>query len=281
MSFFANIFGYLLNYIYEFVNNYGLALIIFTVVLKLFMLPISIYQQKTMKKSAKIQKKTKIIQDKYKGDQARMNQELMDLYKRENMSPFSGCLSSIVQIVLVLSMFYLVSRPLTYMKHVDSELIKSYSQEIQEERNQRYTEIAIIRTKSAEDDRVYINMDFLGLNLSSVPSQNYNDWKVFIIPVLYVITSFVSTRVTANLNKANKEEKEDKKETKELKKKDDDDFDMAEEMNRNMAIMMPLMTVSIALIAPLGLALYWLVNNLLMLGERFALNKFLKSDEEG
>ena len=280
-NFFANVFGYALNSIYGLVNNYGLALIIFTVVLKLFMLPISIYQQKTMKKSAKIQKKSKIIQDKYKGDQARMNQELMDLYKRENMSPFSGCLSSIVQIVLVLSMFYLVSRPLTYMKHVDSELIKSYSQEIQEERNQRYTEIAIIRTKSAEDDRVYINMDFLGLNLSSVPSQNYNDWKVFIIPVLYVITSFVSTRVTANLNKANKEEKEDKKETKELKKKDDDDFDMAEEMNRNMAIMMPLMTVSIALIAPLGLALYWLVNNLLMLGERFALNKFLKSDEEG
>ena len=280
-NFFANVFGYALNFIYGLVNNYGLALIIFTVVLKLFMLPISIYQQKTMKKSAKIQKKSKIIQDKYKGDQARMNQELMDLYKRENMSPFSGCLSSIVQIVLVLSMFYLVSRPLTYMKHVDSELIKSYSQEIQEERNQRYTEIAIIRTKSAEDDRVYINMDFLGLNLSSVPSQNYNDWKVFIIPVLYVITSFVSTRVTANLNKANKEEKEDKKETKELKKKDDDDFDMAEEMNRNMAIMMPLMTVSIALIAPLGLALYWLVNNLLMLGERFALNKFLKSDEEG
>ena len=281
-NFFANIFGYLLNYIYGLVNNYGLALIIFTVVLKLIMLPISINQQKTMKKSAKIQKQTKEIQAKYKNDQARMNQEIMDLYKKENMSPFSGCLSSIIQIILILSMFYLVSRPLTYMKHVDSELINKYSQEIKDENgNQRYSEIAIIRYKAEDDSNVYINMDFLGLNLSAVPSENYNDPKVFIIPILYVITSIISTRVTSNLNKQKSEEVKEDKETKELKKVDDDNFDMAQEMSKNMTLMMPLMTVSIALIAPLGLALYWFVNNLLMLGERLALNKFLKdSDEE-
>ena len=279
-NFFANVFGYILNYIYGMVNNYGIAILIFTVLLKVAMLPISINQQKTMKKTAKIQQQTKVIQQKYKKDQARMNQEIMELYKKENMSPFSGCLSSIVQIILILSMFYLVSRPLTYMKHVDKELIEQYSQEIREENgNQRYSEIAIIRRKSEEDTNVYINMKFLGLNLSSVPSENYNDPKVFIIPVLYVITSIASTRLTANLNKS--KIKEDN-ETKELKKKDDNDFDMAQEMSRNMTIMMPLMTVSIALIAPLGLALYWFANNLLMIGERVALNKFIKeSDEEG
>ena len=202
-NFFANVFGYILNYIYGMVNNYGIAILIFTVLLKVAMLPISINQQKTMKKTAKIQQQTKVIQQKYKKDQARMNQEIMELYKKENMSPFSGCLSSIVQIILILSMFYLVSRPLTYMKHVDKELIEQYSQEIREENgNQRYSEIAIIRRKSEEDTNVYINMKFLGLNLSSVPSENYNDPKVFIIPVLYVITSIASTRLTANLNKS-------------------------------------------------------------------------------
>ena len=278
-NFFANVFGYVLNYIYGIVNNYGIAILVFTVLLKLVMLPISINQQKTMKKTAKIQKQTKQIQAKYKNDQARMNQEIMDLYKKENMSPFSGCLSSIVQIILILSMFYLVSRPLTYMKHVDSELINKYSQEIQQEKgNQRYTEIAIIRYKSEVDPTVNINMNFLGLNLSAVPSENYNDPKVFIIPILYVVTSIISTRVTTNLNKQKIEENN---ETKELKKKDDDDFDMAQEMSKNMTLMMPLMTVSIALIAPLGLALYWFANNLLMLGERLVLNKFFKeSDEE-
>ena len=185
-KFFANIFGYVLNFIYGVVNNYGLAIIIFTILLKLIMLPISIKQQKTMKKSAKVQLKVKEIQDKYKNDPMKMNQEVMDLYKKENMSPFSGCLSSIVQIILVISMFFLVSRPLTYMKHVDQELIKQYTQELQEkEGNVNYQEIGIIRLKSAEDERVNLNMNFLGLNLSAVPSQNYTDWRVFIIPVLY------------------------------------------------------------------------------------------------
>ena len=283
-KFFANIFGYLLNFIYGLVNNYGIAIILFTIILKIIMLPISINQQKTMKKSSKIQVKVKEIQDKYKNDPTRMNQEVMELYKKENMSPFSGCLSSIIQIILVISMFYLVSRPLTYMKKLDTELINQYAQEIQEEGERvNYQEIGIIRLKSAEDDRVYINMDFLGLNLSAIPSQNYNDWKVFIIPVLYVITSIVSTRETANMNKKKKEEKKEEvpEDTKELTKKDDEeDIDMMEEMSKNMTLMMPLMTVSIALIAPLGLALYWLINNLFMLGERLILNKYFKSEEE-
>lgn len=282
-KFFANIFGYVLNFIYGIVNNYGIAIILFTILLKLIMLPISIKQQKTMKKSAKIQGQVKEIQDKYKNDPTRMNQEVMDLYKKENMSPFSGCLSSILQIILVISMFYLVSRPLTYMKHVEPELINQYSQELQEkEGNTNYQEIGIIRTKSGEDERVNINMDFLGLNLSSVPSQNYSDWKVFIIPVLYVVTSFISTRITANMNKAKKKEDKTKgdENSKDLVKKEEQDIDMMEEMNKNMMIMMPLMTVSIALIAPLGLALYWLINNIFMLGERLIINKVCKSEEE-
>lgn len=285
-KFFANLFGYVLNFIYGMVNNYGLAIIIFTILLKLIMLPISIKQQKTMKKSAKIQVQAKEIQDKYKNDPTKMSQELSDLYKRENMSPFSGCLSSIIQIVLVISMFYLVSRPLTYMKHVDSEVINQYSEELrQEEGNVNYQEIAIIRTKAAEDERVNLNMNFLGLNLSLVPSQNYSDWKVFIIPVLYVITSFVTTRMTQKMTSMNKKEEKEKpvvnEETKDLvKKEEEEDFDMAQEMTKNMTIMMPLMTVSIALIAPLGLALYWFINNLFMLGERLLLNKFIKQEEE-
>ena len=243
-KFFANIFGYVLNFIYGIVSNYGIAIILFTILLKLIMLPISIKQQKTMKKSTKIQKQVKEIQNKYKNDPTRMNQEVMELYKKENMSPFSGCLSSILQIILVISMFYLVSRPLTYMKHVEPDLIQKYTQELQEtEGNTSYQEIGIIRTKSAQDERVNINMNFLGLNLSSVPTQNYTDWKVFIIPVLYVFTSFVSTRMTSNINK-NKKKEESEQETKELtKKEEEDNIDMMEEMNKNLMIMMPLMTV--------------------------------------
>ena len=82
-DFFANIFGYILNFIYNFVGNYGLALIIFTVLLKLAMLPMSIKQQKTMKKNTKIQAEVKVLQDKYQNDPVRLNQEMMDLYMQQ------------------------------------------------------------------------------------------------------------------------------------------------------------------------------------------------------
>ena len=81
----ANILGYLLNFIYNLVNNYGLSIIIFTILVKIIILPISIKQQKTMKKSAKIQSELKAIQEKYKNDQERANKEMMSLYKKNNM----------------------------------------------------------------------------------------------------------------------------------------------------------------------------------------------------
>ena len=280
-KFFANLFGYLLNGIYGIVNNYGIAIIIFTLIVKGLMLPISIKQQKTMKKTAKIQKESKEIQEKYKNDQVRQSQELMDLYKRENMSPFSGCLSSILQIVLILSVFYLVSSPLTYMKKVDSQTINTYKEQIQEERGEtvNYPEIAIIKEKGKIDENVNINMEFLGL--SDIPTQNYEDWTVYVIPVLYVMTSLISMRLTKNMTKINKEDKKEDTENKEAKEENQNDSqEMMDEMNKQMNFMMPIMTVSIALIAPLGLALYWLVSNLLMIFERVVLNRFLKEGEE-
>ena len=300
MDFLANIFGYLLNFIYQIVNNYGIAMIIFTIILKLIMLPISIKQQKTLKKSAKMQVKVKEIQEKYSNDQVRQSQELMDLYKRENMSPFSGCLSSIIQLIIVLSMFYLVSRPLTYMKHIDTDLLNQYTQEVaaSTEGALRYPEIAIIKAMSDKDENIRINMDFFGLDLSDIPTQNYKDLKVYIIPLLYVFTSFISIRLTTNLKKKKKKKKNNKEElikenidkTKENnkeklpvkveEKQEDKEIDTMEEMQRQMNFMMPVMAVSIALIAPLGLALYWLVSNLLMIIERLIINKFFKDEEE-
>ena len=250
-NFFANAFGYVLNAIYNLVNNYGVAIIIFTIILKLLMLPISIKQQKTLKKSAKIQEKSKELQEKYSSDQVRL--------------------------IIILSIFYLVSRPLTYMKHIDAETINNYTTELSQNGERiNYPEIAIIKKHSAQDERVRLNMDFLGLNLSDVPSQNYSDIRVFIIPVLYVITSLISMKITTNMSKKEKS----KNEIENKEKKQDDEIDAMEEMNKNMSLMMPIMSVSIALIAPLGLALYWLVSNILMIAERIVINKFFKKDDE-
>ena len=273
-SFFANLFGYILNFLYNLLNNYGLSIILFSILIKIILLPISIKQQKTMKKTAKMQVEMKEIQYKYKENPEKMNQEILELYKREKMSPFSGCLSAIVQIILLLSIFYLVRSPLTYMKKVDADIINNYITEIKEEGkmdNQAYPEIEIIRQKGPTDDTVNINMNFLGLDLSNVPTSNLKDYRVYIIPVLYVISSIISMKITNSMQKKSKD-KENKEE--------DPSMEAINSANKTMAYMIPVMAISIAFIAPLGLALYWLVNNILMIIERIFLNIFLKEKEE-
>ena len=286
-QFFANIFGYLLDIINQFVNNYGLAIILFTAIIKLIMLPLSIKQQRSMKKNVELQEKLKVIQFKYKNDPEKLNKETMDLYKQEKMSPFSGCFSAIIQFILLISIFYMVRFPLTYMEKVDKTQIDTYTQQIKDagmDVSQAYSEIDIIREidflreNNPEDEalkNININMNFLGLDLSKIPQQNLADWTVYIIPILYILSTFVSMRLTTSMQNANK----DKKELTDGENKETERNEMEDAMaqsNKMMSWMMPIMSVSISLVAPLGLALYWLVNNILMIGERLVLNKVVK-----
>ena len=296
-QFFANIFGYLLELLYNLTSNYGLAIILFTIVIKLIFLPFSIKQQKTMKESAKIQEKMKIIQFKYKNNPEKMNQEMMNLYKNEKMSPFSGCFTAIIQFLLLFSIFYLVRSPLTFMEKIPAEDISKYVTQIQESGKSvsgAYPEIDIIREynflkeKNPEDaniDKINLQMNFLGIDLSKVPQQNLTDFTVYIIPILYILSSFISIRLTTSMQeKANKKTKEttiDGTTGKELvPEEENNELDAVMQTNKMMSWMMPIMSISVALVAPLGLALYWLVNNILMIVERVVLDKVIKTEEE-
>ena len=260
----ANLFGYLLNFLYNIFNNYGIAIIVFSVILRIILIPVTISQQKSIKKNEKMQEKMKEIQRKYKNNPEKLNQETMDLYKREKLNPFSGCLSSILQIIIILSVFWLVSKPLTYMKKVDTNIINGYVEEIKND----------------------INMEFFGLDLSKVPNQNMGDITVYIIPVLYIITSFISIKITNGKKKKNKtlqiEEKtsKDKVNVEDGKTENDESLEAMQEMNNSMMYMVPIMSISIAFIAPLGLALYWLVSNILIIIERLIIDKIFNKEEE-
>lgn len=281
MGFISEIFGYILNFLYEQFNNYGIAIIIFSVLLRIILIPITIKQQKSLKKNARLQKEMKEIQTKYKSNPEKLNQETIELYKREKMSPFSGCFSGILQIIIILSVFWLVSKPLTYMKKINPEIIEKYSQELKEEgANSSYTEIAIINKKAAEDPEVYINMNFLGLDLSKVPTQSLDDFRVYIIPILYVISSVISIKITTKMNSNSKDKDINKLKKAEDKEKQPDEMEMMQQMNNNMTYMMPIMSVMIAIIAPLGLALYWLISNVLMIVERLIIDRFINQKEE-
>ena len=273
-NFIANVFGYLLNFLYILLDNYGLAIIIFSILVKLILLPLTIKQQKTMEKTTKMQEEMKALQFKYKNDPEKLNKEMMDMYKRENMSPFSGCLSSIAQIILILAVFYLVRSPLTYMKKIDVNIIEEYTNKLETKTN--YPEVEIIKEYGEENENLYINMDFLGLDLSSVPTSNMKDIKTLIIPILYVISSIISTKITMK-NQNNKNTEKDKKDGEE---KEESMEDMMQNTTKSMSYMMPIMAFSISLVAPLGLALYWLMSNVLMIIERICIDKFMTKKEE-
>ena len=293
-EFFANLFGYLLQFLYGIINNYGVAIILFTVIIKLILLPLSIKQQRTLKKSTELQEKMKVIQFKYKNDPEKMNQEMMNLYKTENMSPFSGCLTAIVQLLLLLSIFYLVRSPLTFMVKIPQDNINHYVEQMRENGkavSQVYPEIDLIRESSwlkennTEDpyvEKLNLQMNFLGLDLSKVPQQNMTDYTVYIIPVLYILSSFISIRMTtamqAKKNKKQEDVKIDGTTGKELVPQDEEnnEMDAVMQTNKMMSWMMPIMSISIAFIAPLGLALYWLISNILMIVERLILDKLIK-----
>jgi len=303
MGVLASLFGYVLNFLYNLVQNYGIAIILFTVLLKIVMFPISIKQQRTMKKSQEVQKEVDKAQLKYKNNPEMLSKEVMAIYKREKVSPFSGCLSGILQLVIFISVFYLVSRPLTYMKKVDPAVISKYEQEIAASgQSSSYQEIKVIELKSGEDQNVALNMNFLGFDLSKVPMQNWKDWKVFIIPFFYVLLTFVNIRMTSKDMKKDKKIKEieagkekDKVKEKELDKTDNDldkkvennnketpeeQLDSMKQMTNNMNYMMPIMSISISLIAPLGLSLYWLISNILQLGEKIVIDKVMNNKKQ-
>lgn len=289
----ANLFGYILAFLYDLVNNYGLAIILFTVIIKLVLLPLSIKQQRTMKKSSELQEKMKVIQFKYKNNPEKMNQEVMNLYKTENMSPFSGCLTAIIQMLLLLSIFYLVRSPLTFMEKIPTEQLNQYVSQLQEEGksvSNVYPEIDLIREanwlkeKNPEDenvDKLNLQMNFLGLDLSKIPQQNMTDYTVYIIPALYILSSFISIRMTTKMQEKQNKEKQKKalidgKTGEEEKENTENEMDAVMQTNKMMSWMMPIMSISIAFVAPLGLALYWLVSNILMIAERLILNKVIK-----
>ena len=295
-EFFANIFGYVLQFLYNLINNYGFAIILFTIAIKLVLLPLSIKQHRTMKASSRVQEKMKIIQMKYKNDQEKMNKEVMELYKTEKMNPFGGCFTAIIQMILLLSIFYMVRSPITFMEKVPVENIETYKTQLQEngrEYNSTYPEMSLIREyeflkeKNPEDayvENLKINMNFLGLDLNKVPQQNMSDFTVYIIPALYIISSFISIRMATAMQQVKKKEEKspviDGTTGKELVVKEENELDTMAQTNKMMSWMMPIMSISIAFVAPLGLALYWLMNNILMIIERLVLNKVMKSGEE-
>lgn len=261
--------GWILHFFYSFAQNYGLALILFTVFTRLILLPLSIKQQKGMVKMAMFRPKMEEIQKKYAKNPTKMNEELSNLYAREGYNPLSGCLPTLIQFPILFGLIDVIYNPLTHLLKMNSEVIKSAvavaTNVLGEGGMSRYSqEMSVIRAVSLDagafqslgSDFVSsiqnLDFTFFGLDLGVTPTFALNIF--LLIPILSGISSFMMSYLSMKNNAA------------------PGDASTAT-MNRSMMIMMPLMSVWIAFQVPAGVGIYWLLSNFLMLVQQFILGK--------
>ncbi len=244
----ANLLGYVLNFLYELCGNFGIAIILFTIIIKLCLLPLNIKQQKSIKNMAKVQPKLLELQEKYKDNKELYAQEIAKFQKEEGFNPFTGCLIALIQIPIILGMFFIVSKPLTHMVKMDQEQIQTIKQELQIENTNgmySYDEIEIIK----KSDELGINLNFLGINLGDIPAKNPSNYALLIIPVLSVIITMLSVVITKRMNDSFN--------------KDNPQYQETQKSMNMLNYILPIMSGYIAYQVPLGLGLYWLFSNLI------------------
>ena len=290
--------GWIIKTIYDFVQNYGVAIILFTVVMKLLLLPLNIKSQKAMKKQQKIQPVLAELQKKYANDQQKLQQETMKLYKENNVSMAGGCLPMLIQMPILVALYQAIQRPLTYMfnvpyKNVPDDILQKVTAlkeaVIESVRNignlanldagqlLQSSQISISSWAGEVGEKVhewYINFNFLGLDLSRAPQDalshlgdiagNLSVVLLLIIPVVAVISSVAQSKISMKLSGQDKKSGNDQ----------------AQAMNGMMTWMMPIMTGFFTFTLPAGIGLYWIVSGFLQVLQQLALNYYFEKKGE-
>ena len=120
MRLLAKPMGYLLMWLYQFIGDYGICLVIFTVAVKLATYPLYAKQIVSTVKMSKVQPKIKEIQQKYAKDQQTQNEKIQELYQREGVSMTSGCMPMVVQMFVIMALFALLRNPMLYFGSMEA-----------------------------------------------------------------------------------------------------------------------------------------------------------------
>ena len=276
-------FGWLLSVLYDVTNSYGLAMIIFAIVVKLVLLPISAKSKKNTMKMSRLQPGLTAIQQKYAGDQMKMNEEMQALYKSENVSMGGGCLWSFVPLLILFPLYAVVREPIQYMLGETAEVAAKIIDTIKGVKPEIFTNVAYDQMIAASQmgnfaDKIQavlpnlgadtlqgVNFTFLGIDLAANP-----EWKIWastwswnwptigaaLIPVLSAASQMVSMWVAQRMNNSvitNEKGLEDKEAAKQS------------QANKSMKIMiytMPLMSLFIGFGFPAAMSLYWLIQGI-------------------
>ncbi len=287
-------FGYLLDWLYQFSNSYGLSLIIFSIVVQLVMLPMTAKSKKSMMKMSRLQPQLQELQRRYADDPQRQNQALQALYKEEGVSMGGGCLWSLVPMLILLPLYTVVRQPIVYMLHESLEVAEQIVSVIQQAAPEafsantyyhqitaaqllpQYAEVVKQAIPAISDATLAgIDFTFLGINLGAIPEFNvfaatFWCWPkigAFLIALLsagnQVATMWISQKMNDSLitNKDGIQDQETAKNS------------QAAQTNKIMMYTMPLMMLWIGFTVPASLSLYWFVGGVVRTVEDVILNK--------
>lgn len=249
--------GYIIKVIYElFGNNYGVSIIMFTILVRVLLLPLSIKQHKAMAKTQKIAPLTAELQRKYKNDKEKLNQEMVKIYQKNNINPLGGCLPLLIQFPILIGIIQVIYRPITYILKQDATALAAKLPGIVTQKSS-LVEIAVAKSLNL------INFNFMGIDLSAMPKDDPFNIIIWIIPLLATAATYLSGKFTqAAAGNSNMPQN-----------------DQAQQMNKSMTTVMPIMTLFFTYTLPVAAALYWFISSAIQTLQQVLLNKFVKVDD--
>lgn len=279
-------FAWLLLFLYEFFNSYGIALILFGIIVKTVLFPVTLQSKKSMIKTTMLSGKTQQLRAQYGKNPERYNMELQKLYEQEGVNPMGGCLWSLIPLFVLIGLYAIIREPLVSMMDVPKDMIEEVATAIGVANTGSYPQIAMAEalnepTKLAAAQAVLgesghklmgIDFSFLGMNLASIPSWKFWDGGVtltsiltFVLPFVSATISFLQMKVSLATNKMNSTQPSN---------------EQMEQTNRMMTLMMPVMSLWIGFTVPAGLSVYWIVQYLVSMLQEVICGKMLKKDYE-
>ena len=276
-------FGWLLGQLYQLFNNYGVAMIIFAIIVKLILAPASAKSKKSTMKMSRLTPQLDELRKKYANDPQKLNEAQSALYKSEGVSMGGGCLWSLLPLLILFPLYTVIRQPIVYMLGATLEQAEQIIAIIKEQNNALFTSNSyydqIIAARHIADyaDAIRtavpdlsetvlqgVNFDFLGIDLGSQPQFNVFAWEaftwanvgLFLIPVLSAASQVVSMLLSQRMNNSvvtNEKGVEDKEKAKNSQ---------ANQSMKTMIWMMPLMSLWIGFTVPGALSLYWFIQGI-------------------
>ncbi len=307
-------FGFIMRLLYDVFHNYGVVIIIFTILLRAIMIPLGVKQYKSTIKQQGMSKDLEDIKRRYGNNKEELQKAQQELYSKSGFSPLAGCLPSIVQLIIIWPVYRIISAPLVHIMGVSTAAIGTFVEtngvktvtgltkilydlglmDAAAAKNAGMMNIPIVNALNDNVEVVskalsqglikvnqLINLDFLGMNLGLNPtykpsllfgSEMSSYLPLLIIPILAVVTTWLSLKVSQWTAPNRKQQLEDAERAKKNPAKNaQKPADPTAGMTKSMTWFMPIFTLWITFTMPAAMGLYWVIGNIMSMVQQYIL----------